>query len=135
MPKSVEDDLEYQEVIARRMEAVKQDIPDFDNFPWAIYQKSYPGIPLKHLVDNLARFGVIEHDADCPELKHDCFFHELHKLCNNEIHSYAPQECPQFPKVWNQWHDELDVDKLRRMPLKTFYQVDSTNHVKNPQPL
>ena len=100
MPKSLEDDLEYQEVVARRMEAAKQDIPEFDGFEWLIYNKSYPGIPLKHFLDNLGRFGSVEHDAECPVPDHSSFFNVYQKLLDNEIHSYEPQVCPQYPRAW-----------------------------------
>jgi len=37
--------------------------------------------------------------------------------------------------VWNNWHDELDIEKLRSMPLKTYFEQDVTNYVKDPSPM
>lgn len=110
-----------------------QDIPNSEDFEWDVCNKSYPGIPLKHFLDNWGKFGQIEHDAECPTESHESFYKDYMHRIGNEIHSYEPQVCPAYPRSWTQWHDEFDVDKLRRMPLKTFYQLDLTNHVKNPQ--
>ena len=82
----------------------------FEDFEWDIYKESFPGVPLKHFVDNFARFGQVEHDKDCPVRSHDAFYNELMwpRRCN-EIIGFEPKVCPPFPTTWNQWHDPITV--------------------------
>lgn len=118
------------------MSAVKEDIRDFDNFEWQLYSRDFPGVPLKHFLDNYGRYGKIPHDAGCPTRDHTTFFTNfVGPLCNNRIESVEPSECPAYPKGWNQWHDEFDLDRLRKMPLKTSFQFDVINYVKDPAPM
>lgn len=44
-----------------------------------------------------------------------------------------PEECPEYPDTWNRWHEELSLGKLRKMPMKTFFQVDVLNVPENPK--
>ena len=104
------------------MQAAKDDIPDYDNFEWEVYRQEYPGIPLKHLLDNYARHGRVEHNADCPTASHEAFMNEMNwPRLNNAVDRYDPEVCPAFPKSWNQWHDEVSIAKLKNLPLKTFF--------------
>ena len=61
-----------------------EDIKHFDKMNWAFVKKSYPGIPLKHFVDNFIRYDKIRHDTDCPSPYHDPLFLSIvtEKTCN-----------------------------------------------------
>ena len=118
------------------MQAVRDDVREIDNFEWDLLKQDFPGVPLKHFVDNFGRFGPIQHDSDCPTPSHESFFCELNgERFGSRLETFEPTECPAFPKVWNQWHVELDVKSLAKMPLKTFFKVDLTNFAKDPAPM
>ena len=54
---------------------------------------------------------------------------------DNEIQFFEPKECPPFPQVWNNWHEEIKINKLKKMPLKSYFELDVKHHVKNAQPM
>jgi hypothetical protein len=132
----VEQDLDYQEVIARRMNAVKEDIRDFESWDWDLFECDLPGVPLKHFVDNWARFGNIEHSEDCPTESHRAYMNDyIAERNNNRPEVFQPEQCPEFPTAWTEWHDTFDIDQLRTMPMKTFFTVDVTNFAVDPMPM
>ena len=53
----------------------------------------------------------------------------------NKHEFFKPEQCPEFPKVWNRWHDEIDIEKLRKMPMKSTFELDLVNYVTDPAPL
>ena len=86
MPQSIEQSEDYQSILQSREEACKADIREFDQWEWDFLKQDFPGIPLKHLVDDLTRYGEIAHDLNCPEASHSPFFIEwFGKKNNNEI--------------------------------------------------
>ena len=106
LPKEVTQSADYQQILQSREEACKADIRDFSEWEWDFLKQDYPGVPLKHLVDNLCRYGQIPHDLDCPTEGHTPFFIGwIGEKNNNKIQTIEPEQCPVFPDVWNQWHE------------------------------
>ena len=86
VPKSVEQSEDYQGILKSREDACKADIREFDQWEWDFLKKDFPGIPLKHLVDDLTRHGEIPHDLNCPNASHSPFFIKwFGENCHNEI--------------------------------------------------
>ena len=56
VPQEVQNDLEYQQVVAKRMQATLEDISESDKYEFEIFKSDYAGIPLKHFVDNWIRY-------------------------------------------------------------------------------
>ena len=54
------------------------------------------------------------------------------ELNDNEIQYFEPKECPSFPSIWSNWHEEIKINKLKKMPLKSYFEVEVKHHVKNP---
>ena len=99
-------DLDYQEVTARRWEAATEDMDDHENYEWELLKRDYPGIPLKHFTDNFARYGKINHDDDCPTSHHHPFLPSyVGERCNSELQYFEPETCQPYPTFWNNWHD------------------------------
>lgn len=74
----MESDLEYQEIVAKRLQATTADIREFDQgFEWEFKKMDLPGVPLKHFLDNFARHGKVRHDEECPTNDHDAFFNDF----------------------------------------------------------
>ncbi len=123
-------------MIARRLSAVKEDIREFDNWEWDILEKDYPGVPLKHFLDNFCRYGAVEHSEDCQTESHQAFFNDFMAERNhNRLEKHEPEQCPEYPNLWTDWHSVFDVDQLRSMPMKTFFTVDLTNFAVDPMPM
>lgn len=136
VPQKVLGDLEYQEVFSDRMKAALEDIREPEKWDFELFKQEYPGIPLKHFVDNFSRYDDISHDQDCPTPSHEPFFLKfMGDLNNNKFQWFKPDQCPKFPRVWQKWHDEFDVDKLRKMPMKFTFEFDIVNYVSDPQPM
>ena len=58
----------------------------------------FPGIPLKHFVDNYIRYDKISHDEDCKTTDHEPFFLEfIGERQLNTLNGFEPEVCPQFP--------------------------------------
>ena len=132
----VENDLDYQQVVAKRLEATFEDIREPENYEYEFLKRDYPGVPLKHFLDNYIRYGKIQHDEECPTPNHDSFFNLfMSERNNNRIEWYKPEVAAQFPKTWNKWHDEFDLEKLRKMPMKTEFIMDLINFVSDPAPM
>ena len=82
------------------------------------------------------RHGQIEHDEDCPTKSHTAFFNEF--VCersNSRFDQLIPEVCPAFPKLWDSWHDEFNMNKWAKMPMKSTFKIDLTNFAKDPVPL
>lgn len=134
VPMAIENDLNYQEMVAKRWETALADMNEYEKgYEWELAKIDFSGIPLKHLIDNYFRYDKIKHDADCPTPYHSPFLPEvLGEKYSNTVNCWEPEVCPPFPQTWNRWHEEIDIEKLRKMPLKTFFQADVTFVPKNP---
>ena len=76
------------------------------------------------------------HDKECPTPYHEPFFPQfIGEKNNSRIEYFKPEVSPQFPKTWQRWHDEFDVEKLRKMPMKTEFMLDLVNFAKDPVPM
>ena len=136
MPQDLQNDPTYLEVSAKRMQATLEDIREPENYDFECLKCEYPGVPLKHFVDNFIRYEPIEHDEECPTDSHEPFFLKfIGEKNNSTLEYFEPEQCPKFPRLWNRWHDEFDVDKLRKMPMKSSFKLDLVNHVSDPAPM
>ena len=97
------------------MNAIKEDIREFDKWDWEdVYEQSYPGVPLKHFLDNWVRHGQVDHlDEDCPVGSHTAFMNDyISQRVNNRIEKFIPVQCPAYPAQWTQWHDAFETEQL-----------------------
>ena len=118
------------------MQATLEDLREPENFEFEFLKCDFPGVPLKHFVDNFTRYDAVTHDEDCPTPSHEPFFLDFMGDRNKNKHEFfKPEQCPEYPKVWNRWHDEFDIDKLRKMPMKSTFDLDLVNYVSDPAPL
>ena len=104
-------------------------------YEWELLKCDYAGVPLKHFVDHFATYSPIENDASEGGQHAPFFPGYIGELSSNRIESFEPEQCPQLPQAWRSWHQACTIDELRDMPLKTSFQLDVTNFVKDPAPM
>ena len=99
VPKAMEKDPNYQEMVAKRWETALADMNEFEKgYEWELAKMDFPGIPLKHLIDDYIRYDKIRHDSDCPTPFHLPFFPEiLSEKYANTVNCWEPEVCPPFP--------------------------------------
>ena len=106
---------------------------ELSEFDWPLIKQEYAGVPLKHFVDNYTRYSRVVHDKECPVPFHEPFFVELlGERTGNILHSFEPEQSPAHPAAWDNWHEQLTTDKLKKMPMKTQTKIDTTFVVANP---
>ena len=86
------------------MQSTKDEIREFDNFPWHCATKTFKGVTLKHVFDNISSYpSEIPCTKGSPLKSIESIFIKFLEAGSNINLKPNPKEFPLLPDSWYDW--------------------------------
>lgn len=77
---------------------MKEQIRNFNDWQWSVYEVTFKGLPLKHVVDHLLQYSKVKHEKECPTQTHEPLWTQFHQAGNNIDMKYSLLDGISFPE-------------------------------------